>query len=357
MLLGVFFHAAISFMATPLGWAVQDRSTSLGVDAFTFVSHAFRMPVFFLLSGFFSRLLIEKRGLNEFLKQRLKRLGGPLLAFWPLVAVSLFFLWRWGRSLPGQPKAQVGGLNVPEDGIIVSPAHLWFIYYLLLIAVGAWAVARVKAGAWADRVIRPWLLVPATAAVLLTMRPLEIETPITFVPDVRILAFYAIFFAQGWFLHRNPERIAALGKRLPLTAVAALAVFAGMLPLLDRVGRTHQLGNLHAAGALALALLSWSLVAVFVGCFVRWMSTERPWIAWLSDAAYWVYLIHLPICVALQVWIAPKPWWGPLKYALVSSFTLGVCLISYRAVRTTAIGAWLHGPRKALTVAPSAAQI
>ncbi len=44
MLLGLFYHASISFMATPVGWAVQDGSTSIVADVFAFVSHAFRMP-------------------------------------------------------------------------------------------------------------------------------------------------------------------------------------------------------------------------------------------------------------------------------------------------------------------------
>jgi len=33
------------------------------------------MPVFFLLSGFFSRLLVEKRGVDDFFRQRLRRLA------------------------------------------------------------------------------------------------------------------------------------------------------------------------------------------------------------------------------------------------------------------------------------------
>ena len=344
MLLGVFFHAAISFMATPLGWAVQDRSTHLGVDVFAWLVHAFRMPVFFLLSGFFSRLLVEKRGVDGFLKQRLLRLGVPFLIFWPLLAGALFPLWRWGKSLPGQPSTAGMPLDVPLDRPVLSPAHLWFLYYLLLLALVAWAVARFRAPAWIDRLRH---LAPlALAGILLGMRPLDIETPITFVPNLLILAFYGVYFFLGWLLHRQPERIAGYGRHLWLRALAALVLLAALSPLLDRLRRTQGLGEMHALGALLLGVFSWTTVGLFIGIFVRFLPAERRAVAWLSDAAYWTYLVHLPVCVLLQVWLAPKEWPGPLKYALVSLGTLAFCLASYAvAVRPTWMGRLLNGAR------------
>ncbi len=356
MLLGVFFHAAISFMATPMGWAVQDRSTHLGVDAFTWLVHAFRMPVFFLLSGFFSRLLVEKRGLDGYLRQRLLRLGLPLLIFWPLLAGALFPLWRWGRSLPGQPPSAGTPLDVPLDRLVLSPGHLWFLYYLLILALVAWAVGRFRAPAWIDRLRH---LAPlALGGILLGMRPMDIETPLTFVPKPLILAFYGVYFFLGWLLHRQPERIAGYGKHFVLRALTAVVLLGFLAPLLFRLGRDRNLGALHAQGQLLLGCFSWVTVGLFLGVFVRFLSTERPWIAWLSDAAYWTYLIHLPVCVLLQVGLAPLPWPGPLKYALVSLGTLGVCLATYRVlVRYSWLGRLLNGPRQPLTVAPFPARI
>ena len=55
LLLGVVFHAVFSFSPYFMGWAVQDISTSPRVTDFFLVSHSFRMELFFLLAGFFSR--------------------------------------------------------------------------------------------------------------------------------------------------------------------------------------------------------------------------------------------------------------------------------------------------------------
>jgi glucan biosynthesis protein C len=360
MLLGVFFHGAISFMATPLGWAVQDRSTHVGVDAFTWICHAFRMPVFFLLSGFFSRLIVEKRGVDAFFRQRLKRLALPFLLFWPPLGAALLFLWRWGRSLPGQPAMRGLALDVPTDRVVLSPAHLWFLYYLLMLAVVAAVLARWRAPAWIDRL--RFATPVAVAGVLTAMPSLEISTPVTFLPKWPVLAFYGLFFFQGWLLHRQPERIPGYGRLLWLRGLAAVGLLAALAPLAERVRRAQAdgdwahraqaLGELHVLGALLLAAFSWVMVGLFLGLFVRFMRRERPWVAWLSDAAYWVYLAHLPVCVLLQVWLAPRDWPGAFKYALVCAGTLAFCLGSYAlAVRRTWIGRLLNGPRPAASAA------
>lgn len=49
LILGVVFHASLSFMPMYIGWAVMDVSTSSLVSFFVLVSHSFRMPLFFLL--------------------------------------------------------------------------------------------------------------------------------------------------------------------------------------------------------------------------------------------------------------------------------------------------------------------
>ena len=79
MMLGLFFHGAVSFVSTPIGWAIRDRSAHFGVDVFIWVCHTFRMPVFFLLAGFFSRLLVEKLGPAAFVRHRAKRLLVPFV--------------------------------------------------------------------------------------------------------------------------------------------------------------------------------------------------------------------------------------------------------------------------------------
>lgn len=76
MLLGIVLHAALSF--APIPWTVQDSQQS-DVYYMLFAGiHGFRMPLFFMLSGFFTAMLWRKRGLRALIKQRLRRIALPL---------------------------------------------------------------------------------------------------------------------------------------------------------------------------------------------------------------------------------------------------------------------------------------
>ncbi len=77
MLLGIVLHAALSFSTIP--WTVKDSHQSEIYDVIFSAIHGFRMPLFFMLSGFFTAMLWRKRGLGGLIKQRLKRIALPLL--------------------------------------------------------------------------------------------------------------------------------------------------------------------------------------------------------------------------------------------------------------------------------------
>ncbi|MCA9311713.1 MAG: acyltransferase family protein, partial [Phycisphaerales bacterium] len=77
MLLGIALHAALAF--APIPWLAMNRETSTLMIPFFEIIHGFRLPLFFLMSGFFSAMLLQRRGVGGFLTHRWKRIGLPLL--------------------------------------------------------------------------------------------------------------------------------------------------------------------------------------------------------------------------------------------------------------------------------------
>ena len=80
MLLGVGLHASLAFF--PSFWPAQDSTSDLNgpFDEFLWAVHGFRMPVFFLLSGFFTAMLWRRRGLGRLMWHRVRRIALPLAA-------------------------------------------------------------------------------------------------------------------------------------------------------------------------------------------------------------------------------------------------------------------------------------
>ena len=77
MLLGIALHAGLSL--TPFFWPVQDNRQNEWYGLFFEAQHGFRMPLFFVLSGYFIAMLWLNRGLQALLGNRLRRVFLTLL--------------------------------------------------------------------------------------------------------------------------------------------------------------------------------------------------------------------------------------------------------------------------------------
>jgi hypothetical protein len=92
MLLGIALHAWLSFAPRVSAvWPVQDVRQNDVFEILNAAIHGFRMPLFFLISGFFTAMLWRSRGLKSLAMHRLRRIYLPFL-------VSLFTILpiTWG---------------------------------------------------------------------------------------------------------------------------------------------------------------------------------------------------------------------------------------------------------------------
>ena len=106
MWLGIVLHVAINHLTvdSPLPW--RDPKTSPVADLLLLFIHSFRMPVFFVLAGFFVALLAERRGANGMLKNRCLRLALPFAIFWPplfaaTTVLAMVYIHLTVRGVPG----------------------------------------------------------------------------------------------------------------------------------------------------------------------------------------------------------------------------------------------------------------
>jgi hypothetical protein len=102
MLLGIALHAAMSFTLIP--WIVQDSRQHSAFDGFMMAVHGFRMPLFFLVSGFFTALLWRRRGIGALLRQRTLRIFLPcmlgLVTIIPLTGIVSVWAFMSPRTTP-----------------------------------------------------------------------------------------------------------------------------------------------------------------------------------------------------------------------------------------------------------------
>ncbi len=368
LLLGVVLHAAMAYTPMPM-WVVADGQTSPAAGAVFFAIHLFRMTAFFLIAGLFAHMMIGRRGVGGFIRDRLSRIAGPLAVFWgpTLAAIIAVLIWvaviNNGGTMPEGPPP-------PPLTVQTFPlTHLWFLWVLLilyaaLLLLRAPFAALDHNGGWGramDRLSRaligPWtpVVLAAPLAVALYLTPnwipfFGIPTPDHgLVPNPAALTAFGVAFGFGALIDRRrdllsgirnlwaPFTVMALG-----TGAAAFILSGGSTPSMAPV--TDPQTKAGMAALYAFAVYAGALAATALA--LRFASGVSGVRRYLADASYWIYIIHLPLVMVGQVLMLGLDWPWFAKLAAVIAGVMAVSLITYELlIRHSFMGRWLNGRR------------
>jgi glucan biosynthesis protein C len=363
MLLGIVLHGAIGYMTLNPGvWQYQDPATTPVADLLVIGIHIFRMPVFFVVAGFFTALLVERRGVTSMLRNRFGRVMLPFALFWVILLPLTLIAGSYavGMKTDGNGVAAASVFIAAGKFWIDNTVHLWFLYYLSLYYVMAWLamplVKQLPAGFSAARssmfvrVMRsPFraLMFALPMAVVLWFQGGILQTALSFKPDVVVLLGYGLFFGFGWALWRHQDLMETLPRfawTQILIAVLLIPVNLAMITSFSP-GAPVDLTKLVIASGTG-ALIVWLLIFGITGIAIRFASHERPVMRYLTDGSYWMYLIHVPIMFYLQGLLSHAPLPALVKIMIVLAVATVVLVTSYHfLVRNTFMGAFLNGRR------------
>lgn len=236
MSLGIVLHAAWIMVPGEAGAPATDASAHSFFDWLCLAIHTFRMQLFFVMAGFFACLLLRKRGVLKFVKNRFSRIVLPLVVFWILLCPIM--MWQYNvaglRSGAIQSESSAIALTVEFFAAMTPDStmflHLWFLYYLawayvFTVLARAIMVAIDRDGAWRQRasdlfgaiVVRPWSAVVLAAAfapmIWLMKGPWGIEVGF----DTLFLKWpgmitYLLYFIAGWLIFRNVDKLDLIVK-------------------------------------------------------------------------------------------------------------------------------------------------
>eukprot|EP01030_Chromulinospumella_sphaerica_P004958 gene4958-4856_t len=321
------------------------------------------MTLFFFIAGYFARLMHQRLGARAFWLQRAQRIGVPLVVGWILIFPVLAVIWHWGamKLAGGAPPVAVS----PFEGFGAFPLiHLWFLYQLLWLYAGALllrglivrldrgeslrkALDRVTTGAlrWPLGALLLGLPLAACLMSLPTWVPQAgIPTPDrSLIPLLPASVGYGMAFAFGWLVHRAPH--ALITMRQSWVSHLCLALFASLtcLTLLGAHPGVAMPSQIKQMFTLAFVVSTWAWSFALTGLALRFLAGHSTLIRYLADASYWIYLTHLPLVTAMQVWVSTGPLHWGLKFPFILLASLALLLLSYHfLVRSTAIGEVLN---------------
>ena len=365
MLLGLLLHSIVSYGAFPYGaaWPFKDQATSPLMDLLVFGIHIFRMPIFFVMAGFFSALLYLRRGPGGLAQNRFTRIVLPFAVGWlvlhPLVVGGFTFANTMKAAPLGVALSAVGGV-AQSGALFVSDTtmHLWFLYDLILFYVAALILAplamrlpesvRSSVMRLYEAVVSRPLLRPLPLAILtaITLWPMGgvLKTATSFVPDPAPLVAYGVFFGFGWLLYLKRELLPSFDR----LAWTQIAIAIALVPL-NNWSVTARTSGAEWALWLTMAtggLVVWLLTFGITGLFLRYLDRPAPVVRYVVDASYWLYLVHLPFTIWIPGLLTELAWPAVAKAAVVLAGTTVVGFATYDLlVRPTFIGAVLNGRR------------
>ena len=232
--------------------------------------------------------------------------------------------------------------------------HLWFLYYLLWLLLAFVVVvclkrklAWLKFAAWLTTipgVLLVWL--PLTFLAQLMMRQsFGPDTAAGLIPWPPKLLYYGLFFAFGALCYGCDQALTRVGQRWIACLVFALPLLFLGINAFESQGVTWSTDHLITTGTAVL--YAWLMIFGFLGLFQRFFVSGHPGIRYVSDASYWLYVAHLPVIITLQIWVSLWPWPSVVKLLFVCGLTYVLLILIYRyAVRYTAVGTMLNGPKK-----------
>lgn len=342
----ILFHLMITYAGTGSWYYVEGRedliTEALGAW-FLAVTQAYFMGLFLLLSAYFVPGSYDRKGAGRFLKDRLIRLGIPLVLYSWVIRFLLMYLDP--KKFPG-PRPSLWSFLVGHylrEETILGSGPLWFIEVLLLFSAlyVLWRLlARPRPDVPLETARFPGSLSIALLALLLggatftvrlwlpmgwSFEPLNLQFPF-FAQYITLFVLGLIAYRLNWLLGL-PDRTGRLW--LWIAGVLILLFWPMMVGggALER-GLDDLSGGWHWQ-ALAFALWeSFLCLGMCIGLVYllrRYGDRQGKLAGYLARNAYATYLVHEVVIVALAYVLRRVEVYPLLKWALASTVALPLC--------------------------------
>tara|TARA_X000000950_G_C13848678_1_gene633509 strand:- start:215 stop:1369 length:1155 start_codon:yes stop_codon:yes gene_type:complete len=313
-----------------------------------------RMPIFFLLSGFFSVLLINKIGLKKYTLDRFIRIGLTCLFF------SAFF-------------------DILDGNFDLTLNHLWFLYYLFIFIIGfsfLYLFSRFRILISKKLTIRGWmvmlllLIMIGQLSILMdgTLSPLLFYPPDTYLDlSIGALIYYLPFYLLGALLYSNQQLFQILQSKRLVMIMGLLSVFFFSLFLYVNhlmFEMTKYDFSLTQAGSdifkhtefnpmvvivnnllKQINTITWIIFLISIS--TRYIKSNNNTLKWFVELSYPVYILHLaPVTIiSAELYIFGLNQVSIFILSILIGFFVSVILY-YVTIKFTPLNWLVNGYRK-----------
>lgn len=324
-----FYHCSMFF--NPFPWHVKNNAIDTrGILVFSLFVGSWIMPIFFAVSGISTFYALRKRGVGQFVQERLTRLGVPLLfgifiLSPPQVYIERITHHQFKGSFLGFLPHYFDGLYLDIGGtgnFSFVGLHLWYLFVLLIFSFLTLLlfikVKRKNKFGTVHFIAMPALLFLAGFIHTIGLGGWDI-------------LFYLLIFIYGYYFFSSEGFKDALHKSIKLHTVMALCTT--VFYILWFMKGMPSPGSFSDVLFYAVHVLNgWSLLMCIFYLADKFLSKSNRFLKYGSEAAMPFYVLHQPILVMVGYWIHDWQWPVYLKLLFLASISLTIILLSYHFV-------------------------
>jgi glucans biosynthesis protein C len=338
VLLLIPFHSARVFDIDE-DFYVQSEQLSKGLFGFIVFVAQWHMPLLFLLAGSSAWLAMRHRSGSAFARERVKRLLVPFLFGLAVIVPPQSWLGfvSHGRGDPSFFAYYPEFWTTADPDFTGyqggwTPAHLWFVLWLLVLSLVALPLFLWLRGGGGRRALDllarprrlPSILVVAPALLVLT-EPLDLME----VTNQNLIGF--LLFMVAGFVLVSDERIGQAIDRLWPWALALGSVSMAWFTwrALAWTGGEPPALNDFLVNSLLRQVGAWLMIVGLLGLGRRRLDRPARALPYMAEAAYPFYILHQTVIIALAYGIVQLAVPLPVQYAALAVTALLATVVAY----------------------------
>ncbi|PWI48803.1 hypothetical protein CEE45_04405 [Candidatus Heimdallarchaeota archaeon B3_Heim] len=363
-ILVIFNHARVTYEGSGWWYYIEENTLDLfstiffqTLASFGGIFQASLLGLFFLLAGFLTPKSFDRKKLSVFWKERLLRLGVPLLLYVLLINPIMFYIlsvlgiepWTSYPNLQGSLLDyyfdQFKSLGTLID-FLTNVGPMWFLYVLLIFTFVYTLWRQVSRSDSIQQYIPKELPIPRNVYLFLIAIVLGwVAFIVRFISPVDrfplgipfgYLIQYFMMFVVGvitarydWFEKISKDHIKVWSSILAATVVLFFLYFILFMGVDSDYSVVFGGPNLSAlVFALVDNMVCMGMIFVLIPIFYLKFNTQGNIIKNLSDSSFHMYLIHAPILVTISLVFISIPLFPVLKLVIVFPLAVILCYLA-----------------------------
>lgn len=358
IILVVLVHTSVTYSGIGGWYYIENKSvgtvSKIIFAMFNTFTQAYFMGFLFLIAGYFIPRAYDKKGPGKFIKERLVRLGLPVIFYIFIINPFInYFILGVFINRPVQAFITYYMNYIKPFGFLGSTGPLWFALALLAFSI-LYTFIRMFLGEFIK--IREDKMVPNHNSIILLILLISFLTFVVriFQPfgvsilNMQLCFFsqYIIFFIIGIFAYRKnwlvnfPYNLGVFWLKIGLGIGLILWLFIMLLGGPLKGEEYVILGGLYwqsAAYALWEELFGVGICLGLIVIFRDKFNSQGKLTKFLSQNAFGVYVFHAPILISISLLLKNFYFQPLIKFILVAFLTLPISFVISHFIRRISV--------------------